>query len=213
MLAQSQADLKMAYLKLRQLLQTDEIFLVSPAEINLTPSTQRAITTAPTYQLIQSYSEQVNKSLSLSKHQFFPDLQASYFQGTNDGPAAKMYRGVQAGIAVPLLWSTKNRIKLSQTSTKSIELQEENYLLTYNNKALQLKELLLKYEISIDLYTQTLQKLSESILQTAITSYEVGEMSYPTLITSMEEAKQIEMNYLENLRNYNNTAIQIQFLN
>lgn len=214
LLAQSQSDLKMAYLKLGQLLQTKQNLRVYWTEIDLTPSTHSAIRTAPTYQLIKSYGEKANKSVSLSKHQFLPDFQASYFQGTNDGPFAKMYRGVQAGIAIPLFYGAqKTALNSAKLTQKSIELQEENYILTYTNKALQLNEQLLKYKIALDLYTQTLQKLSKTILQTAVTSYEVGEMGYPTLITSMEQAKQIEINYLKNLRNYNRTAVQLQFLN
>ena len=54
--------------------------------------------------------------------------------------------------------------------------------------------------------------VSKEIIKTAEASYKHGEIDFFQYLQSIETAKEIELDYLENLNNYNKTIIAINYL-
>ena len=109
-------------------------------------------------------------------------------------------------------FKNSSKIKASKLAYKVIEEQQNNYSLTYEAeintflaKLEQLDEALIYYE------TQG-KHLSEEIIKTAERSFKHGEIDFFQFIQSIENAKEIELSYLDNLNQYNQTIIAINHL-
>jgi cobalt-zinc-cadmium resistance protein CzcA len=213
-LAQTEAMLRSALLELNKWLHTNEAYEITAQKLTKLEWIPRDQNTTPTHHLIKSLDMEAQYKLQLSKQQFLPDLQASYFQGTNNAANAKMYRGVQAGLAIPLFYGAqKAEVNHAKMEIKSVELMEESYLLSYQNKQVTLQEELAVYQAALALYETNTKVLSLAILNTALRSYQEGEINYLTLIQSLEHAKNLELDYIKNLSAYNQTITALQYLN
>jgi cobalt-zinc-cadmium resistance protein CzcA len=69
-----------------------------------------------------------------------------------------------------------------------------------------------KYVESITYYLTIGKALSDEIFKTASKSYENGEIDFFNYILSLENAKQIEMDYLINLDRFNQVVLEINYI-
>ena len=92
-------------------------------------------------------------------------------------------------------------------------LVEENYILQYQNQQQILQEQLRMKDAALTLYETNTKSLADAIWTTAMRSYEEGEIGYMTLIQSLDHAKSLELNYIQNVSDYNQIVISIQYLN
>ena len=153
-----------------------------------------------------------DSAIKLEAQNLLPDLSFEYFQGTNNTLNSNI-NGYQIGLKIPLLFSgNASKIKASKLAFKAAEEQQKNYSLSYEaefnaliSKLEQLDEALIYYE------TQG-KHLSEEIIKTAEQSFKHGEIDFFQFIQSIENAKEIELSYLENLNQYNQTVIAINHL-
>ena len=153
-----------------------------------------------------------NSAIKLESQNLLPDLSFEYFKGTNSALNSSI-NGYQIGVKIPLLFSgNASKIKASKLAYKVVEEQQKNYSLTYEAefstflaKLEQLDEALIYYE------TQG-KHLSEEIIKTAEQSFKHGEIDFFQFIQSIENAKEIELSYLDNLNQYNQTIIAINHL-
>lgn len=160
----------------------------------------------------ESSKDYYNSAINLESQNLLPDLSFEYFQGTNSTLNSNI-NGYQIGLKIPLLFSgNASKIKASKLAFKAAEEQKKNYRLSYEAefnillaKLEQLDEALIYYE------TQG-KHLSEEIIKTAEQSFKHGEIDFFQFIQSIENAKEIELSYLENLNQYNQTVIAINHL-
>ena len=75
----------------------------------------------------------------------------------------------------------------------------------------QKQEEIKKYNEAIKYYDEYGKKLSKEIIKVANMSYKHGEIDFFQYITSLENATTIEVDYLENVYNYNKTQIDLQY--
>ena len=216
-LAQSEAVLRARLLELNTWLQTNDRYDIPEQSLTKSTLLTKEFTSTPMHSLISSLDNEAQKKLGVSKQQLLPDLQASYFQGSNNAPYSpygKVYRGVQAGIAIPLFYGVqKAEIKTAKLELKRMALVEENYILQYQNQQQILQEQLRMKDAALTLYETNTRSLAEAIWTTAMRSYEEGEIGYMTLIQSLDHAKSLELNYIQNVSDYNQIVISIQYLN
>ena len=85
------------------------------------------------------------------------------------------------------------------------------YFFCYSRK-LQLLNEVSKYEEALQYYEMEGKSLSEEILKTANISFKNGEIDFFQYIQSLENAYEIELQYLENLNNYNQAVIALNYL-
>jgi len=146
------------------------------------------------------------------KQELLPDLSVEYFQGTNSNLNSTV-RGYQFGIKIPLLFGGKSsKIKASKIATEIVSEQEIDYKqklkAAYNKLFAELNQ----YQETVNYYETQGEKLSEEILKTAESSFKNGEIDFFQYIQSIENATEIELNYLDNLQKYNETIIAINYL-
>ncbi|MEH6534893.1 MAG: CusA/CzcA family heavy metal efflux RND transporter [Psychroserpens sp.] len=148
----------------------------------------------------------------LEKQSLLPDLSAEYFQGTNRA-LNQTVSGYQFGLKIPLLFSgQRSRIKASEISEDIIAEQKTGYENQLNAEYKSLLAKLQRYEEGIRYYKTQGKMLSEEIIKTANRTFKEGEIDFFQYIQSLETAKEIQLNYLEQLNQYNQTVITINYL-
>ena len=77
----------------------------------------------------------------------------------------------------------------------------------------QKKNELIKHEEGIKYYKEYGEKLAKEIIKVADMSYKHGEIDFFQYITSLENATSIQVDYLENVLQYNKTQFDLHYLN
>ncbi|MEP5131392.1 TolC family protein, partial [Nonlabens ulvanivorans] len=148
----------------------------------------------------------------LEKKQLLPDISLHYFQGTNSELNSSLY-GYQVGLKIPLLFGGQSsRIKASGIAQQiaSQEYNEYDIQLKARYEALMVRRNQLNNALSY--YEQEGTALSDEILKTAQGSFKNGEIDFYQFIQSLEGAYEIKLDYLEQLNQYNNVVIEINYL-
>lgn len=149
---------------------------------------------------------------SLEKHKLLPDLSLEYFQGTNSALNQSLI-GYQLGVKIPLFFQgNASRIKASRIAYETAVQKSKDYVIRLQTHKQQLIAELKKYGEALTYYEKEGTQLAKEILNTAQASYRSGEIDFFQYLTSIENASEIELEYLTNLNLYNQTVIEINNL-
>ena len=149
---------------------------------------------------------------ALEKQSLLPDVSFEYFRGT-DNISNNISNGYQIGIKIPLLFSgNSSKIKASKIAQQIIEEQKKDYQTKLSAEYNILMALLQQYAEAVNYYENQGEKLSQEIIKTANRSFKEGEIDFFQYIQSLENAKDIELIYLDNLNKYNQTIIAINYI-
>ena len=141
-----------------------------------------------------------------------PDINISYSIGSNSGLSQNLY-AYQIGLKIPLLFSgNASKIKASKIAADVSQEQAVDYKINLSSRKAQLLNEISKYEEALDYYEKEGKTLSEEILKTANIGFKNGEIDFFQYIQSLENAYEIELQYFENLNNYNQAVIAINYL-
>ncbi len=212
-LKQIKESIKKSYIQLNQWLQVDTSFTVSDAEfkrISVKPNDTNV------HPIVNYYEDAMKLStlqVALEKQKLLPDLNASVFQGLNNGIGKKSYLGFQLGASIPL-WRGSQRSKISAARLETIILEDEsnNYKAQLTSKYEALQSDLRQYEEGLIYYETTGKKLTEETLFHANIAYKNGEINFLQYIQLLDNAKSIETNYITTLFQYNMTALEANYL-
>ncbi len=212
-LTQIANEKKAQYDRLQSLLQSNEKTVVIGDEI--TPET--IIIDNSSKDIHRFYLERVTEYyknyIKLQKQHWLPDLNLEYFRGSNKG-LSKSLNGFQVGIGVPILFSgNSSKTKVAQLELQSWEQQKQNEEQKMEHFVNQKKNELAKHQEAINYYNQFGKKLSKEIIKVANLSYKHGEIDFFQYIQSLENATNIQVDYLENVLEFNTTQLDIQYLN
>ncbi|OUD36930.1 CusA/CzcA family heavy metal efflux RND transporter [Flavobacterium sp. FPG59] len=212
-LSQIENDKKAQYELLQSLLQSDETIVVKSNKI--TPLESSIDETSKT--LYTSYLESITSNyksqIMLQKQHWLPDINLDYFQGRNNGLSQSLY-GFQVGVAVPILFSGQvAKSKVAQLELQSWEQQKQNESIKIEKYITQKKNELAKHQEAINYYNQYGKKLSDEIIKVGNNSYKHGEIDFFQYIQSLENATTIQVDYLDTLLQFNQTQLDLQYLN
>ncbi len=147
-----------------------------------------------------------------AKQQLLPDLSFNYFQGTNSNLGDQLY-GYQLGLKVPFLFSGQaSKVKASKIALQTANEESKEYRIQLNFRYTALMAQLVKFDRALAYYELEGRVLADQILKTATLSFKNGEIDFFQYLQSLENAYEIELNYLENLNSYNQTVIEINYL-
>ncbi|MCL2596833.1 MAG: CusA/CzcA family heavy metal efflux RND transporter [Paludibacter sp.] len=204
---------KGAYQQLMSLLQTQDAVIVTNdnMEIINIPADNKVWNL---YQNnIENTSALYRSRLNLERNNWFPDINLEYFRGSNALMNGSMY-GFQVGLSFPIFFSgniAKNRA--AKFDYMQWEAQRKNREALMNSFVDQKKsELEQKYE-SIRYYNESGKMLSDEIIKTAEMSYRNGEIDFFQYIQSLENAVNIQLDYLDNLLQYNQAYLELHYFN
>jgi cobalt-zinc-cadmium efflux system outer membrane protein len=214
-LNQSQADVLTNVKQLQQLMGiTDNITattLQKEATFSAVNLDDNALAENPTISVFKQ-SEIINKNLiELEKAKALPGLIVGYFnQGLRDTPAYLRFR---IGVSVPL-WQGqyKSRIRAAQTG---FEIAQERTNAQKQTISVDLQQALgdnQKYRQTLDYYETKGLKQSEEIITTASRLFKAGQNDYVSFLRTLNDAYTIRQRYIEALRNYNQTQLNINYL-
>ena len=146
------------------------------------------------------------------KQRLLPDLSLNYFQGTNSTVNGSL-KGYQLGLKIPLFFGgTASRIKASRIAEEISAARAEDYEIRLRSRYNELMAQYDKHEKALMYYERQGTLLAEEILKTATLSFKNGEIDFFQYIQSLENAYGITLDYLDNLNEYNQTVIDINYL-
>jgi heavy metal efflux system protein len=211
LLAQSSKEVIAAQHQLKKVVQTNitSFNTQSPDRLELerTPSSPNA---GLTY--FESSKNYYDSAIKLEVQNLLPDLNFEYFQGTNSTLNSSI-NGYQIGLKIPLLFNgNASKIKASKLALNAAEEQQKNYILRYESEFNTLLSKLEQLDEALMYYETQGRHLSEEIIKTAEQSFKHGEIDFFQFLQSIENAKEIEISYLETLNQYNQTVIDINHL-
>lgn len=202
-----------SYILLNQWLQSDTVFTVS--ELQLGRLTHIPLDTA-NHPALNYYADAVelsNRQLSLEKQRLLPDLNASVFQGTNNGTGVQSYSGFQVGVAIPLWFGSQQaKIKAAKTGSSIIENERADYEIQLTSRYEALQSDLRQLKEGLDYYDSAGKNLAEETLFHANKAFQSGEINFLQYTQLLDNAKNIETTYLTTLFQYNMTVLEANYL-
>jgi len=209
---QSIEDKEAAKEQLKAIVQTESDFYVEEESLELLEIKLESLHSSSVADLYESQLKERELEIKVQKNALLPDLSLEYFQGTNEGLDEQLI-GYQFGLRIPLFFGSQQaKIKSSQLQMQSIEAEAKNYDFQLQAKYKSLMNQMKKHKAAIDYYQTQGKKLSNEIRKAASQSFKSGSIDYLELIMSLDNAIQIELEYLENVNKYNQTVIQINNL-
>ena len=208
-----QHDLKKAYSNFYALLQSDTAFVINKELLTALEIRNVDIGQDPGFMYYKNNSMLYNAELSVERNRLLPDLTLSVFNGTNHYVDAKNYSGFMIGLGIPLFFGEQRaKIKAGTYASQAAYSLQLNYETLYQARVFSLKLDLDKYMQALRYYEQSGEVLSAEIIHSAQLSYKAGEIDFFRFAQSMENAIEIKLNYLDNLYEYNNIVLDINYL-
>lgn len=120
--------------------------------------------------------------------------------------------GFQVGFSFPLLFTGNlSKNKVAKLDWLQWEEQRKNQEAKMNSFfVVKRSELEQKHE-AIRYYNESGQRLSDEIIHTAEKSYRNGEIDFFQYIQSLESAANIQLDYLDNLLQYNQAYLKLYY--
>ena len=212
-LSQIKNDKRAQYDLLQSIIQSDEKNQITASKIEPLAFSTEELSKTIYNNYLQTVTNNYKSQVSMQKQSWLPDLHLEYFRGSNKGLSQSL-NGFQVGISVPILYSGNvSKAKVAQLDLQSWEQQVQNE----NQKVMgfvdQKKNELLKYQEAINYYNQYGKQLAAEIIKVANMSYKQGEIDFFQYIQSLENATVIEVEYLDNVLQFNKTQLDYQYLN
>ncbi len=191
---------------------------VKKSELNLSLDELYKLTKSesPLLRAKRNLIEKSNQALKLATKGYLPDFVAEFDwfdrgKFTNEGPFADMWQ-VKVGFIVPLYFWRKERFGVEEAVSQLREAREE-----YNNTTLNLTFTLKDKYIAVktsekllDLYSKGIIPQANLSLNSAIASYEVGNVNFLTLLDSITALFNFELAYYTQLTEYEKALARIE---
>ncbi len=209
---QSREDVQIALEQLYRVVQAKDSLRIAEQPLEKLQLSLSNLGAHPAIDYYENRNEFFEARQRLEKQHLLPDISLSYSLGSNSGLSQNLY-AYQIGLKIPLLFSgNASKIKASKIAAEVSKQQAEDYKIHLNSKKTQLLNELSKYEQALEYYETEGKSLSEEILKTANISFKNGEIDFFQYIQSLENAYAIELQHLENLNNYNQAVIALNYL-
>lgn len=209
---QAKSDLAIAYDQLKLLLQTQEPFSVAYMELHPLVVTDLS-NGNPGLRLAQDRVRYESAMLGVERNLLFPNINFEVFNGTNRFPDARNYWGWQVGVSLPLFFGEQqSKIRARRFGVQMAENMKQNYEIVYSSRQTELRNEVEKYRKNIEYYVTTGKKISDELIKFAQSSYDVGEIDFFRYIQSLENAVELRLEYLDNLSQYNENVIELNYL-
>jgi cobalt-zinc-cadmium efflux system outer membrane protein len=171
-----------------------------------------SLTRTPFIQYYTQTQTVAKKSLQLAKNKALPGFSLGYMnQGLKN---TEIPLRLRAGINIPIwFWQYSAAIKAAKTN---LQITEQNTLAQQQNitaKMQQAKGDVLKYQTSLAYYETTGLKQADDLITSSGRMFSAGQNDYITYLRTLSDAYNIQVKYLETLRAYNQSIININYLN
>jgi len=165
----------------------------------------------PALQLYKQAQNISEKNIELQKNKALPGLAFGYFnQGERSTPIGNRFR---FGITLPLwFWQYKSNINAAKTELEINKQKTNGLQQQLSVQMIQAQNGLAINEQSLKYYQTTGIKKANEIISTAKRFFESGETDYINYLRNINDAYQMQLKYLEAIRNYNQSILSIKYL-
>ena len=199
---------------LMQLLNAPESLL--PTEGSLQKLPLNATSNLSNHPILLLQRQNVNLATAdiyLQKQGLKPDFSGRAFTQRLYG-ISPAFSGFSLSVGVPIAGkSFRQKIKVAQIGSAVQQKQLEYQTLWLNTAAASAQQELEKNNAALQFYETTGLAQADEITRAATAAYRAGEISFADLAQYLAQAADIRQNYLDNLNQYNQAAIQLYFLN
>ena len=223
-LNQVQKELTLVKLEFNLLLNTPVIYL--PTEQNLKYSAvlnldSGLISKHPFLKIIEQQKTRAIINQRVEKSKLLPDLNFGYRNVTIQGIGADnqfyntstRFQSFQFGLGIPLFFGAqKSKIKASKIE---LRISENNYFQENNKMKMEYTSAINQYQTnltSVDYFEIKALKNATIIIETANKQFKNGEINYLEWVMLTNQAISIQSNYLDAIKNLNESLIQINYL-
>jgi cobalt-zinc-cadmium resistance protein CzcA len=211
--AQIKERIQKAYIVLNEWLQTGTPYIVGVQGLERIPILAPDTSAHPVLRYYEDALSLSESELTFQKQSLLPDFNIALFHGINNGPGTNAFSGFEAGVAIPI-WLGANKSKMAAIKTDALILASEkaNFKAQMTARYLSLLSDIRSYEEGLIYYESVGKNLSEETLVHAVKAFQNGEINYLQYIQLLENAVDIEINYLNTLFQYNHSALEINYL-
>jgi cobalt-zinc-cadmium resistance protein CzcA len=223
-LKQVQQDLELLQLQLMLLLNSNTAFI--PRENSLKINSADGVDSSQVAQHPQLKIFEQQKKISflnqkLDRSKLLPDLTLGYYSMTMRGtgadnityPSSSRFQAFQVGVGIPVFFGSQrakiNASKVSRSIAENSFQQESNLMQN------QFKSTVAQYSTNlatVNYYETSALKDAALILEAAQKQFNNGEINYLDWVLLTNQAIGIQSNYLDAVKNLNETIIQINYL-
>jgi heavy metal efflux system protein len=212
-IGQMTRDIQTEYENLEMLVQADDTIFIRYEKLSPLSIDEALVTANPEHRYLESLVIQSSAKLRTELNNLLPDLTLTYFTGTNKHEDAEIYNGWEVGISLPLFFAGHaGNIKAASIGRNIAEMSYMEHERQIGSYVERLRNEVQKYRISLDNYYQTGNRISAGIITGSGKSYYAGEIGYFEYIQNLENAAQIEMDYLSNLDQYNQAVLDLNYV-
>ena len=216
---QAQSDAQLSLMRLQLYTGIEDSIITTPFtkinKMNFMPDMAFDSSINSTSPLVHYYEQTqyvAKKTWQLEKNKLFPGFMIGYMnQGARSTDIPMRLR---AGINIPIwFWQYSAAIRAAKSNLK---IEEQNQLLQLQNLEAdfqQSKSELLKNSTLLDYYEVTGLQLADELIRSSARMFTAGQTDYITYLRTLSDANSVRVNYLETLRNYNQSIINLQYLN
>ncbi len=207
-LKQLQKQSKMTSLEIQQLVQSPEELNIMTEQPNPVELSRRE---HPQLKYIAQLKEVNRAEYNLEKATLRPELDVGYELSLADSPYSPL-NGFSIGFGLPIFKAaTKARLKAIEKNDALFDLQAKQHQIQQNTYEQRQMHAIQQSELAIAYYQKEGQQLAEEWRKVAKRSFQEGEIDYFSYIQSLERATAIEINYLNELENYNHDVLSSYF--
>lgn len=189
-----------------------DISAPSPLSYSLDELYKLARENDPEYQRMQKMIERNQLAVNLAQKDYLPDLTVGYMY--QQRPAMSDMHGLTFTVNIPVFYKTKQREQVRQATEEELSSvkardnrQNELYFdLKQNYLAAKASETLLK------LYSQGVVPQSSLALESSMSSYQVGNVDFLTVIGNFTTVLNYETDYYRELANYQAALARMEAL-
>jgi cobalt-zinc-cadmium resistance protein CzcA len=211
-LIDAQQELRISYNHMMTIVQSDDTLSIIAQPLTKIALEIMDLNSSPELQYYEKRTSLFQAKRNYEKQQLLPDISLNYFQGTNSGINRNLI-GYQVGLKIPLLFNAQSsRIKAARIAEDIAEEQSIDFEMMFETKYQELLSQLIQHEKALEYFELEGAALAKEILKTANSSFKNGEIDFYQYILSLENAYDIQVSHLENLNNYNQTVIKINYL-
>ncbi|WP_346659974.1 TolC family protein [Chryseolinea sp. H1M3-3] len=181
------------------------------------------IASSPSLAYVRHQIDVAERERKLQSAKAAPDLLIGFFNQTLIGTtnpetgaiatSGERFSGIQLGVSIPLWFGpAMGRIKASVYNKKATESNYEAYkkkLLIQMDQAIKEYQ---TYKASLNYYRSSALPNADLILKQSQAAFKGGEIEYSEFLLGLRNAIEIRERFLQTLRKYNQSIIQIEFL-
>ncbi len=148
----------------------------------------------------------------VEKLKFMPDVSLGYFNQSNkDVGNGIRFTGIQLGVAIPIIFfSQAARVQAYHINEQIAQNNYEYYTSAVKNEIQTLFQEFQKLKTTVEYYENYAVKQSELIIEQSGKSYRAGNIDYVEYVMSLDKALEIQTNYLQTMKDYNQAVIEIE---